>query len=170
MRGVCPTVAGLALILMAGLTGCSSDDGAEENPEARVLSESRGEHARDGGEHQRGERGEESGRELALEEAYDNVRNGARLQLAYDSQTNSFKGTLENTTSETLRRVRVEVHLSDGTELGPTTPSDLAPGEKKDVELKATSASFDGWTAHPEVGSGEHGHDHGDEHGKADSD
>ena len=103
---------------------------------------------------------EESGTELALNENYDNVRNGARLMLAYDAQSDTFKGTVENTTDKTLKQVRVEVHLSNGTELGPTTPVDLAPGEKRVIELTATSKDFDGWTAHPEVGNyggnGEH--------------
>lgn len=108
---------------------------------------------------------EESGTELALNETYDKVRNGARLILTYDAQSNSFKGTVENTTDETLKQVRVEVHLSNGKELGPTPASDLKPGEKRDVQLIATSTDFDGWTAHPEVGSGEHSNgEHGGEH------
>jgi hypothetical protein len=63
----------------------------------------------------------------------------------------------------TLKRVRVEVHLSNGKELGPTTPADLDPGERRDIKLKATSKYSDGWTAHPEVGIGEHGS--AEEHG-----
>ena len=114
--------------------------------------------------------GEESAVQLELNEQYDNIRNGARLILAYEAQSNSFKGTVENTTSETLKQVRVEVHLSNGKELGPTPPTDLDPGKKREVQLIATSTDFDGWTAHPEVGEGEHGHgeehgEHGSEHG-----
>ena len=100
---------------------------------------------------------EESNTELALNETYDKIRNGARLILTYGAQSNSFKGTVENTTDETLKQVRVEVHLSNGTELGPTTPADLSLGEKRGIELAATSNDFDKWTAHPEVGS--HGSD-----------
>ena len=100
-----------------------------------------------------GEEGEESSTELALSKTYDEVRNGARLILAYDAKSNSFNGTVENTTDKTLKRVRVEVHLSNGKELGPTTPADLKPGIKRDVKLTATNKDFDGWTAHPEVGS-----------------
>ncbi len=110
---------------------------------------------------------EESGTELALDETYDKTRNGARLILTYDAESNSFKGTVENTTDEILKQVRVEVHLSNGKEIGPTTPVDLAPGEKSDVLLTATSKDFDGWTAHPEVGEGEQGH--GEEQGEHDS-
>ena len=97
---------------------------------------------------------EESNVQLGLNEVYDQVRAGARLILAYDAQSNSFKGTVENTTNQTLTRVRVEVHLSNGVELGPTTPVDLRPGSKIRVELKASGGNFDKWTAHPEVGSG----------------
>jgi hypothetical protein len=113
------------------------------------------------------EEGEESGTELALDETYDEIRNGARLILAYDAQSNAFKGTVENTTDETLKQVRVEVHLSNEKELGPTPAADLAPGEKREVQLIATSTDFDGWTAHPEVGEGEHSS--GGEHGEGDS-
>ena len=89
---------------------------------------------------------------LALNETYDEVRAGARLSLSYDSTANAFTGTVRNTTSAELRRVRVEVHLSNGVELGPTTPVDLAPGQVADVVLPATGQSFTSWSAHPEVG------------------
>ncbi|MXY98067.1 MAG: hypothetical protein F4Z29_10045 [Gemmatimonadetes bacterium] len=66
-----------------------------------------------------------------------------------------------------MNGVRVEVHLSNGTELGPTTPVDLAPGESVDVSLAATEEPFTGWTPHAEVGEGEHGSggEGGGEHG-----
>lgn len=77
---------------------------------------------------------------------------------------------MENTTDTSLKHVRVEVHLSNGVELGPTAPTDLGPGESIDVTLTATSKDFDGWTAHPEVGEGgggEHGRSEGEgEHGE----
>ncbi len=110
-----------------------------------------GEH---GGEGRHSEEGEESGTEYGLNETFDEVRYGARLILTYDAESNSFVGTVENTTEETLRRVRVEVHLSIGVELGPTNTVDLAPGEKRDVKLTAISRGFDRWSAHPEVGGG----------------
>ena len=118
---------------------------------------------------------EESGNEFTLDESYDSVRNGARLVLNYDEQSNSFKGFVENTTDSTLKQVRVEVHLSNGVELGHTTPTDLNPGESIDISLKATDKSFDGWSAHPEVGESENGEykqgeeDEG-EHSEGDSD
>ena len=126
-----------------------------------------------------GGKGSESGGEegssanaLALDETFDMVRGGARLILSYDATSNTFTGTVENTTSTVLRRVRVEVHLSNGTELGPTTPVDLAPGQVMAVTLPATAAPFTGWTPHAEVGSGESsesggGREGGSEHGGA---
>ena len=107
---------------------------------------------------------EESGIELALDETYDQVRNGVRLVLSFNPDVNSFNGFVENTTGETLERVRVEVHLSNGVELGPTTPVDLAPGEIQDIKLSAKNFEFDSWTAHPEVGgsSTENGHSEGE--------
>jgi hypothetical protein len=160
-------LASLAVITAAVLGGCSNGAGTREHQPSGEYSASRGEHDRDGGEHAgegRGEEGEESGTELSLNERYDEIRNGARLILAYNTQSNSFSGTVENTTDRPMKRVRVEVHLSNGNELGPTTPADLGPGEQRDVKLTATSKDVDKWTAHPEVGSGEHsrGEEHGD--------
>ena len=116
------------------------------------------------GEH--GAEGEESGTYLTLDQTYDEVRQGARLILRYDAEASAFVGTVQNTTDATLPMVRVEVHLSNGTELGPTTPTDLAPGATIDVELSAAARSFTGWTAHAEVGPGHGaGGEQGGEHG-----
>ncbi len=157
------------------LVGCTSDNGSREGPESggaevgqetpeRGGSEAGGEH---GGEGEGAEGGGESGSEgsgggeeassnmLALDETFDMVRGGARLTMSYDAASNAFKGTVENTTNNILRQVRIEVHLSNGVELGPTTPTDLAPGESMAINLPATAAPFTGWTPHAEVGSGE---------------
>ncbi|MCY4466032.1 MAG: hypothetical protein OXE46_10890 [Chloroflexi bacterium] len=119
-----------------------------------------------------GESGEEAGTELALDEVYDEVRGGARLILVYDAAIASFIGTVENITDALLQQVRVEVHLSNGLELGPTTPVDLAPGEKVEVVLVV----FDSFSAHAEVGTSEANHapdsageSAGGEHGGGDS-
>ena len=112
-----------------------------------------------------GDSDEESARQFQKDETYEQIRAGARLVLTYDAGANAFIGTVENITSRTLARVRVEVHLSNGTELGPTTPVDLASGQIIAVSLGATSAPFATWSAHPEVeGSGREHSDEGGEH------
>ena len=122
-------------------------------------TEGSGEHGTEGesGNESAGDGGEEGNRAitLALDETFDAVRSGARLILSYDAPSNSFKGTVENTTNGVLSRVRIEVHLSNGTELGPTTPTDMAPGEVVAINLPATQAAFTGWTTHVEVGAGD---------------
>jgi len=130
-------------------TETMSDDGAENTETGSVFEGERSESTSDDEE--------ESGDLLALDETYDFVRKGTRLILRYDAAGNAFLGTVQNTTEGVLNRVRVEVHLSNGTELGPTTPVDLAPGESVDVSLAATDEPFTGWTPHAEVGEGEHG-------------
>ena len=150
-------------MLAVVVSGCSSEKGISEKQDSEKSTTTRGEHARD---IEGDAEGEESGTEFALNETYNEVRNGARLILSYNAESNSFEGTVENTTEKTLERVRVEVHLSNGAELGPTVPGDMKPGEKKNVSLRATSKSFDGWSAHPEVGNEEEGHgEEGGEHG-----
>ena len=111
---------------------------------------------------------EESTVQLALTDTYDNIRAGAHLILAYDAATNSFKGTVKNTTGAILPQVRVEIHLSNGVELGPTSPVDLGPGEQIDIELIAEGPPFDKWTAHPEVGASSGGGGEGAEGGGED--
>lgn len=130
------TLALIALLAAALLFGCSSENGTDE-------------HNHEGSEHH-GPEGEESGTELALDQTLDNVRNGIHLILAYDADTNSFVGTAENTTKATLQNVRVEVHLSNGKELGPAQLGNVDPGEIENVKLVATSKDFDGWSAHSE--------------------
>ena len=108
------------------------------------------------GEHAHSEEGEESGVHLHLGDIHDEVRKGVRMVLSYDKDSDSFVGTVENTTDKTIQKVRVEVHLSNGTELGPTTPIELAPGKISDVKLSAEGNSFEWWTTHAESGSSEH--------------
>lgn len=104
-----------------------------------------------------GERGEEDGTQLSLKQTYDVTKHGVRLVLKYNSEHNSFEGYMQNTTSRAVERARVEVHLSNGTELGPTKPVTLAAKAKKSVSLKATEKSFKNWSTHAEVGNMEHG-------------
>ncbi len=116
----------------------------------------------------RGE-GEEPGVRLAIDDTYNVVRKGVRLILRYDSTSSSFVGTVENVIEQRVSAVRVEVHLSNGTELGPTERNDLEPGEKLAVKLSSSikGQDFDWWKAHAESGEGggEHGGERGGEHG-----
>ena len=158
-------------ILSAGiLIGCTESIGTETR-EGSSEGVSIGQEI--GGEHRGGtESGRESGTErpegggggedgsgamLAPDETFDTTRAGARLIMSYDAAGNAFTGTVENTTNSTLTNVRIEVHLSNGAELGPTTPVDMAPGEVMAIDLPSTPESFTGWTPHAEVGSGEGG-------------
>ena len=137
----------------------SGESEGEHNGRGQAAGERGGEH-REGGEHGGGESGEhsgdesgeESGTQLGVGDTYDAVRAGARLIIAYDRGRNAFVGTVRNVTNGALARVRVEVHLSNGIELGPTTPVDLAPGQVVDVVLEASEQPFESWSAHPEVG------------------
>ena len=150
------------IVSMFAITGCSNDE-TSSGEESRSGTN---EHSR---EEESGGDGEESGTQFGLADTFDDVRVGARLILSYDTDANAFTGTVENTTESKLSRVRVEVHLSNGIELGPTTPVDLAAGETTEVMLRGSSQGFESWSAHPEVGgsgameSGEGGGEHGGE-------
>jgi len=134
----------------------SEGEGEGEGEGEHARSEGSGEHGEggesgEGGHGEEGEEGEESGVYIGKGETWDAVRRGARLVLKFDAASNAFVGTVENTTAGTLCSVRVEVHLSTGTELGPTARTDLPSGEKTEVNLPTDGEAFGAWTAHPEV-------------------
>ena len=135
-----------------------------------------------GGTEVRGEIGEHGGREHGGREHGGSVRggeegsaylptmtkqnklfaNGARLVLQFDPKTQVFVGAVTNTTARILPQVRVEVHLDNGTELGPTQRIDVGPGQTVPVELGTFGNEFNSWVSHPEAGV-ERGHGVGGE-------
>ncbi len=147
MKPYCGILIAIVSVLIASMIGCSGSDETSEGPEEHLATANPV--TVDAGD-------EESAVQLALTDTYDSIRAGAHLILNYDAATNSFKGTVKNTTDAILPQVRVEIHLSKGdattAELGPTTPIDLAPGEQIPIVLMAEGPPFDMWTAHPEVG------------------
>ena len=176
-----PIAAGLILALI-GISGCAdnpmtpagenaesgrSESGAEHGDKA----DSEGHESSEGGAGRLAVVNEEGGQQLTLDQRYDQTRSGARLIMWYIPSRNAFFGTVENTTNQILCRVRVEVHLSDGSnaitaELGPTTPTNLAPDGQLRINLSAAGQTFDGWSPHVEVGSGEGGEGGGGEGGE----
>lgn len=160
-----------SMTVLLGLvaSACASDSDGRDPVGTDAVSASRPAHEPESAVTSRSEGartdGEESGAVLPLDAGFDQVRGGARLVLRYDPTERVFTGTVENTTERTLRMVRVEVHLSNGMELGPTIPVDLRPGASQPVALAVYDAVFDGWSAHAEVGRDEHaGESEGDDH------
>ena len=95
----------------------------------------------------------ESGTRYASAETATEVRKGIELIARYDSSRRAFTGEVRNTTNATVRQVRVEIHLSNGAELGPTPRVDLAAGQHDAIELDAGGHNFDWWTVHVEIGT-----------------
>ena len=154
MKNAFRLIAAAAIFLAVIFTGCSSSSGDKGVKKLESLESERGEHSRDVGERNEGE---EDGTQFSKSGVYDVVKKGIHLFLKYDAENNSFVGTVENTTNELIRKVRVEVHLSNGIELGPTTPTDLKPGDKISIKLVASEKEFETWSTHAEIGSSEHG-------------
>ena len=142
----------LAAMLGVGiLFGCTGDDGAGESRESggatagqevseRGGGESGGEHGgtgegAEGGGAEGAEGGggseEGSGATLAPDETFDMVRSGARLVLGYDVPSNSFKGTVENTTNSVLTQ-RPDRGASVGRDGAWTDDSDGPGARRKD--------------------------------------
>ena len=146
---------GLAGALVLGTGAIVWSEGGDQQTQQAIhaeVGESSAEGASEGTETGAGG-GEENTTQYGVGDTFDQVRAGSRLIMNYDPAANAFIGTVENTTNTTLKNVRIEIHLSNGVELGPTTPIDLAPGEIVDVRLDATTQPFDTWVAHAEVGT-----------------
>jgi len=140
-------------------TSCSNETRSKKVKELETLEAETYVHKTDVGEI--GE-GEEDGTQFNKSDVYDAVKKETHLILKYDSELNSFVGTVENTSDDLIENVRVEVHLSNGIEPGPTTPVDLKPGVKVEVKLEASEKEFETWSTRAEVGSVEHNHDGGE--------
>ena len=95
----------------------------------------------------------ESGTQYGLTETARETRNGIDLVMRYDAGQERFTGTVTNTTNGIVSDVRVEVHLSNGVELGPTPRVNLARGQERTVELGARGHSFSKWSVHVELES-----------------
>lgn len=125
---------------------------AQEAEEETHAEESKSEHSKSESSENGEESEEESATQYTKTQTYVETRNGARLLPKYDTKAQEFTGTVENTTDEILKQVRVEVHLSNGTELGPTKPSDLEPQKLMEETQSVEGEEFTTWGAHPEVG------------------
>ena len=95
----------------------------------------------------------ESGMRWNPDETATDTRCGVDLVISYDASSRRFTGTVTNTTNATVTDVRVEIHLSNGTELGPTPRVALAAGAKQSVTLDAFDQNFDWYSVHVEIGS-----------------
>jgi len=133
--------------------GGEAREGGEHNEggEAGEGGEHEGEHEGEHGGEAHDEEGEESGVYIAKADTWDVVRNGARLVLTFDPAASAFVGSVENTNPVRVCAVRVEVHLSTGTELGPTDRVDLDPGATTSVTLPTGGETFESFTTHPEM-------------------
>ena len=164
-----------AMVVSLGLAACAGEpqadaEGAGEPSLAQQTDEprpsesgtvgagagtERGEE-RDGGEHgaegdgeEHAEEGEEAGDQIARGARWIATRDDVRLILSFNSESDSFTGRAENSANEPLC-VRVEVHLSTGTELGPTETIVVPYGGSAPVTLSAEGEEFATWSAHTE--------------------
>ncbi|MCY3841987.1 MAG: hypothetical protein OXH69_00445 [Acidobacteria bacterium] len=81
-------------------------------------------------------------------------RAGVDLVMRYEAARERFEGTVTNTNGAAVDDVRVEIHLSNQVELGPTPRATLVAGEIRPVELDARGQQFQTWSVHVEIGPG----------------
>ncbi|MCY3590321.1 MAG: hypothetical protein OXH32_01625 [Acidobacteria bacterium] len=106
----------------------------------------------EGGEGGGGEFGE-SGTRYELGDTAHESRQGVDLVMSHYGPGDRFEGTVMNTTGGPISNVRVEIHLSNGAELGPTPNVTLNAGEMQEVLLDAAGENFAWWSVHVEIGS-----------------
>ena len=157
-----PSILVILTVLFSVFAGCAGEDEGRVEYGEETINENTVEHEEAG---EGGEEGE-SGMQYALADTAEEMRSGIELSISYDSTREVFSGTVTNTTDAIVEMVRVEVHLSNGVELGPTPNVDLAAGESREVELDAGSQTFTMFSTHVEIGAGEHGSGHSEEAGE----
>ncbi len=136
-------------ILLLGTTSCADpEDGADGEIDATAESEAV-ESPTGTSRASTQEGGQGSSAYIARDATWEGVHEGVRLVLRFDEESGMFTGTLLNSTDSRICAAQAEVHLGDGTELGPTDPVDLAPGESMPAALEAEGEGFTTWTAHP---------------------
>ena len=131
--------AAVAVLILNLVVACDSPSGPSEIGE--------GAHSESGSEPG------ESGTQYGLTDTARESRSGVDLVMRYNAGQARFTGTVTNTTNGAVSNVRVEIHLSNGIELGPTPRVHLAPGQVHQVELDAGGGSFTSWSVHVELGS-----------------
>jgi len=99
----------------------------------------------------------EGGRRWDKDEEATVTRSGVKLVIRYHSSDEEFRGTMTNTTDSPVSDARVEIHLSNGKELGPTPGTGVAGGENTDVTLDAAGQDFSWFSVHIELGGGDSG-------------
>ena len=107
----------LAAAVSLNLPACDESPTVPEQHSEESGSEAG--HAAESGSGAGGEAGE-SGTQYGLAETAEETRSGISLVLRFDAAEATFTGAMTNTTTESVSQVRVEVHLSNGVELGPT--------------------------------------------------
>ncbi len=95
----------------------------------------------------------ESGTRWDPDETATDSRGGVDLTISYNASNQRFDGSVTNTNSSSVTDVRVEIHLSNGRELGPTPRVGLEANETKSVTLDASGQNFDWYSVHVELGS-----------------
>ena len=129
--------------MMAGQDHEEAHDEAGEDHAAMMADP---EHAEMMAEHH--PEGGMEGHYVSEAESWDQTADGIRLTLQFDPGYAVFSGRVANTGTEPACGVQVEVHLSTGTELGPTEARELAPGASATVELSAGDEMFPRYAAH----------------------
>ena len=148
----------LAVVLVMSLPGCGDGPTVPEEqsePESGTEAAS-GTQPASGTESGTGSEPGESGTQYELSQTARQSRSGVNLVIGYDAAAQSFTGTVTNTTTAVVSLVRVEVHLSNGIELGPTPSLNLTPAQTSPVALSADGQQFTTWSVHVEIGEGEH--------------
>lgn len=95
----------------------------------------------------------ESGTRWNPGETATDSRSGVDLTISYNASNQRFDGSVTNTSASAVADVRVEIHLSNGTELGPTPRVGLGPNETKPMTLDASGENFNWYSVHVELGS-----------------
>jgi len=96
---------------------------------------------------------EETSPSTPWDQPFMGTLNNQYVEFAYDVNTSTFRGTVENQTTDVICSSRTEIHMGVGNqviELGPTIGVDLNPDDVLNVVIYTGGAAVDTYSLHPE--------------------
>jgi len=147
MKNLPPLFLGLLLSLL--ILGCSGKNESghghsHEEDTAHEHSEATHTHAEDSMENTANNDAKSS---FSKADTLMKTYKGIHLALYYDNESESFTGTIENTTEEQLCGITINASTGNDDKLGMTEPTNLESRQSSRVNIPARDTGFENWSA-----------------------
>lgn len=156
MRKLITTTRFIGLICLGLCVGCTAEEEAAPSSGGASVGTSLQEEAAAAAAKEAPPEPEEPVKEddgtRGLDESYEGTQANARVNLSFDSESNMFKGTVENMARDDMSQVNITVTLSTGAEL-KTSVENIESGSRREIELSSDGNEFERWSVTASTGA-----------------